>query len=537
MLFLSLRLWRAYKLRRKGLRPLPGPVGVPLLGNIFDVPLVDGHLAYDQMSKRFARQPGPIFQLQISNKRFIMVTSTAVAIELLDKRGANYSDRPEFPILDLAGWSWATVFMKQNDAWRARRRLLHQRFNATGTAKVHTIVRRATLELALSLIRAPDAYRDHVRRQADIAAASILRTVYGFDIALDDDPYVAIADKAVESLGMLIPGTNLVDWMPFLRHIPEWVPGAPKARGRVLRQYPDAMLEKPYAQAMEDLREGRGRQCMLTEDLELDDRKLDGNAVKEAAAVAYLGGADTTVSTVVAFIFAMVRNTGVQKKAQEELDRVIGPDRLPEFADREALPYIEAIIRETYRKYPVGPIGIPHTAQEEDEFEGMEITKGALILPVVWTMMHNEDAYGLEPEHFNPERFLENGAINPDMQDPRVNLFGFGRRKCPGLHFADANVFIQVATMLKCFDFGRAVEGGVEVIPPEKFIPGIVVAPAPFKCTIKPRSRHVVALLNQAYEQSNEEYQAEPGQGQRGRGIHDDRGHTGGVHAQTCRES
>lgn len=474
---------------------IPGPVGIPLLGNIFDVPLFEGHLAYDRLSKRF----GPIFQLQISDKRFIMMTSTAVAVELLDRRGATYSNRPEFPIVELAGWSWAVVFMKHNDAWRARRRLLHRRFNAAGTAKLHSTIQRTTLEFALSLIRAPDAYRYHVRR---VAAASILRVVYGLDIALKDDPYVEIADQAVESLATVVPGTNLVDWVPLLRHVPEWIPGAPKARGRALRHFPDAMLEKPYAEAIDAVREGRAAQCMLTEDLEHDGKTLEGNVVKEAAAMAYLGGADTTVATVLSYILAVVRNPVYQRRAQEELDRVIGPDRLPDFADREALPYIEALIRETYRKYPIGPLGIPHTAQEDDVYDGMEIPKGAIIVPVIWSMMRNEEAYGPDPDRFNPERFLKDGIIDPKRQDPRVNIFGFGRRRCPGLHFADASVFIQVATMLKCFDFGPVVEGGVDVVPPENFVPGIVVAPAPFECTIRPRSERAIALLKEAYEQS-----------------------------------
>lgn len=83
----------------------------------------------------------------------------------------------------------------------------------------------------------------------------------------------------------------------------------------------------------------------------------------------FVGGADTIVATVLSYILAVVRNPVYQRRAQEELDRVVGPDRLPDFADREALPYIEAIIRETYRKYPIGPLGKYAPRQEGSRSE------------------------------------------------------------------------------------------------------------------------------------------------------------------------
>lgn len=74
----------------------------------------------------------------------------------------------------------------------------------------------------------------------------------------------------------------------------------------------------------------------------------------------------------------------VLKKAQEELDRVIGSDRLPVSADFSNLPYIEAIMKETHRWHPIIPMGIPHTSTEEDVCRGYRIPKGAMLLPNIW---------------------------------------------------------------------------------------------------------------------------------------------------------
>lgn len=83
-----------------------------------------------------------------------------------------------------------------------------------------------------------------------------------------------------------------------------------------------------------------------------------------------------TVSALVTFFNAMVSSPEVQRKAQEEIDRVIGTDRLPEYEDRKSLPYVEAIYREVVRWRPVSPLGIPHAATIDDVYKGYFIPKG-----------------------------------------------------------------------------------------------------------------------------------------------------------------
>ena len=80
----------------------------------------------------------------------------------------------------------------------------------------------------------------------------------------------------------------------------------------------------------------------------------------------------------------MVQYPEVQRKAHAELDEVIGRKRLPEFEDRDSLPYLSAIYKEVLRWYPVFPFGIPHKVLEDDEYKGMGIPKGSVLLPNAW---------------------------------------------------------------------------------------------------------------------------------------------------------
>lgn len=84
------------------------------------------------------------------------------------------------------------------------------------------------------------------------------------------------------------------------------------------------------------------------------------------------------------FFLAMTLNPSVQKKAHEEIDRVLGSGQIPTIALRKKLPYINAVVKEVLRWHPVAPMGIPHMSVKDDMWEGYYIPKGSLIMPNIW---------------------------------------------------------------------------------------------------------------------------------------------------------
>ena len=124
---------------------------------------------------------------------------------------------------------------------------------------------------------------------------------------------------------------------------------------------------------------------------------------------------------------AMACYPEIQAKARAELDTVVGSTRLPTFEDRNSLPYITAVAKESMRWQSVAPLGIPHRSLEDDEFNGYFIPKGSAVFANLWAFSRNEREYP-NSETFNPERFLKDGRINPDVQDPSTFVFGYGRR-------------------------------------------------------------------------------------------------------------
>ena len=94
----------------------------------------------------------------------------------------------------------------------------------------------------------------------------------------------------------------------------------------------------------------------------------------------FVTNAMQTSSAIKTFFYSMALHPEIQKKAQEEIDRVVGNQRLPDFHDRESMPYTDAIYREVMRIRPVFPLGLPHGSTEDDVYNGYFIPKGRILL-------------------------------------------------------------------------------------------------------------------------------------------------------------
>ena len=127
------------------------------------------------------------------------------------------------------------------------------------------------------------------------------------------------------------------------------------------------------------------------------------------------------------FIFAMVVYPGAMKKAQEELDRVVGKGELPDFSHKDSLPYIDALIKELLRWSPPVPLSSPNRAMQDDVYRGYFIPRGATVIQNVWAISRDPNVYP-NPDVFNPDRFLKDGKINPLVFNPEDRIFGAGRR-------------------------------------------------------------------------------------------------------------
>ena len=163
-----------------------------------------------------------------------------------------------------------------------------------------------------------------------------------------------------------------------------------------------------------------------------------------------VGGTDTSSVTIEWAMSELLRKPDVLTKATEELDRVIGHERLVKEEDITNLPYMQAIVRETMRLHPVTPLLAPRLSREDASVDGYDIPTGTLVFVNVWAIGRDPAVWGDAPDEFRPERFA-GSSVDVKGQDFELLPFGSGRRMCPGIGLGLKMVQVILANLVHGF--------------------------------------------------------------------------------------
>ncbi|KAF8639539.1 hypothetical protein AX17_001444 [Amanita inopinata Kibby_2008] len=485
----------------RGVSLPPGPRGLPVIGLVRNVPHDHAWVTYAEWAKQY----GDIVYTKIYGQPLVILNSVKATNEIFDRRSAIYSDRPRMVMAnELMGYDWDFVHMPYSERWRQHRRVFHQSFQARAIPEYYPVMRHAAAKLALNLSAAPEVYADHIRQ---FAGGIVLRVTYGHNVTSRNDDYVHLAKEALAPLLQAVhAGSFLVDFIPALKYVPSWLPGAGfKRRAIEWSKSGTRLLESPFQSVKTSMADGNVVQCFVSEQLEKARNNADPaleEVAKNCAGIAYAAGSDTTVALLESWLLAMVMFPEVQRRAREEVDSAVGAHRLPDFCDRAALPYIDAMISETLRWNPPTPLAVPHRALQDDIYEGFFIPKGATVVGNSWATTRNEEVYP-EPERFIPERFLQQEGKDVELDPIAGGAFGFGRRICPGRHLATSSGWLAMAYILTLYEISCAVdEDGKDILPTLENTSGVVVHPKPFKIRVTVRSKEAMSLIQAMNEES-----------------------------------
>ncbi|TFY69812.1 hypothetical protein EVG20_g2997 [Dentipellis fragilis] len=473
----------------------PGPPSLPLIGNWRHLPRSKLWVTFSEWSHTYKSD---LVSVNAFGQAIVVINTQKAVQVLLDQRSSIYSDRPFFTIVALSGGDWFLGFLPYAEKWRARRRILQQAFRDQTCLEY----RPKQQAMAENLIRWLYDDPEDFQRYANLAAASLsLSIAYAYDVKQRGDSLVQKLQTATDvAIQLLLPGTSILNEIPLLSRLPSWFSGMGyKARAKACRTITAEILHDPMNAVQKSMADGTARESMARKLLGkfeadgMNDRPQPEEVIREAVASLYAAGADTTGSALHVAILALVLHPSVQERARAEIDNVVGRDRLPTLEDRNTLPYVGAILRESLRWNSIVPLGLPHRATQDDMYEGYLIPKGAIVFANIWAMLNEPSRYP-EPESFKPERFLQpDGTLNDD--DVGV-VFGFGRRVCPGRYLADSSAWLAVACMLAVFSFTNAKDEDGRTIPVNnEMVDGTACRPVPFKCRIEPRDSTAEALI------------------------------------------
>nr|F1SY52.1 RecName: Full=Cytochrome P450 monooxygenase 45 [Postia placenta Mad-698-R]BAK09396.1 cytochrome P450 [Postia placenta]BAK20189.1 cytochrome P450 [Postia placenta] len=479
----------------------PGPFRWPLIGNALQLPQDHPWVKYTEWAKMY----GPLMQLDVLGQHMLVITSAQTARDLMEKRSSIYSDRPHLVMAgDLAGFGDTLILQNYGEEFRYQRKLVSHSFSPSVIHRYYDLQEAAARRLVLAIIEDPDSLENSTRLHI---ASIILRMTYGYTVKGVDDPLFTTGIAVINGFSEATrPGAWPVDFVPILQYVPHWVPGFVFTRkAREWRGVLERAMWAPYHWCKENYaRDAAHGLCLCGSILAAEGSQLSSDQewlFVNAAVTVMGGGLDTNISTILSFVLAMLRFPEVQKKAQAEIDAVIGPNRLPLISDRHSLPYVRSVVTEVYRWIPAVPLGIPHALRQDDHYDGLFLSKGSVVVPNVWGMLHDPSIYPA-PHEFKPERY---GGLDAEMTKVTDIAFGFGRRACPGFYFAEGTIFAIVATVLAICDVVPTVdEHGQEVIPEVSLTSGAIVSPENVKCAFRPRSGRVKDILVEAVETEQE---------------------------------
>ncbi|KAK7029530.1 hypothetical protein VNI00_014407 [Paramarasmius palmivorus] len=478
-------VWLVTKILKSGRREPylpPGPPTIPVLGNLHLFPSESPQVKFTEWGHEY----GDIYSLKISSGTAVVINSMEVAKELMDRRSAITADRPK-----------------------------------------HHMVNRVTDGL-------------------NLAHAQYL--LFGKRCPRYETPESTAFFESMEVWNRcLSPGAvPPVDLLPFLDYIPSrwawWKGLALETREKQHKLY-YGLLDECEQRVARGEENGSYMEGVLVEQKEMG---LTREMVGYLGGVLLEAGSDTTSSFLKYLIIALIAFPRVQRKAQEEIDRVVGHERIPTLQDIENLPYIRALIKEVIRIRPVVPL-VPHGTLADMEYRGFMIPKGTMIFvntcrrtqcysavrysqsitqmasiitpvcieSVVWEYrnLHGEAEHFDNPETFDPERYVLHEYGIKEGVDPntfRDNIaFGYGRRSCPGIHLAENSINLNTMNFIWAFNFELAKDNAgneikVDLDHYEKG--GLLPNPLPFQCQIIPRNESVPNVIKREFKEATETF-------------------------------
>ncbi|KAF9078698.1 cytochrome P450 1 [Rhodocollybia butyracea] len=448
------------------------------------MPILDAWLQYQE----WGREYGDLVYIRKNN--MLIVNHAHVARDLLDIRARIYSDRPMTNTMKLCGFNDILSLQRYSNRWRENRRLFQQNFRHSASNRFYPTQYKQIHQFLRRITTVPEEFMQHTMTYCLIYAS-----LYGLDITAEDP----LARKAVEAMALIGQATlqpfPALELCPWLRFMPSWFPGC--GFQQMVNKCTQNLWEIdtiPFDTAVNNLKTGTGTSLIAELALENEGNTVEIEKIKAMGTVSFLAGADTIMSSIGSFLLNMTQHPEVQSKAQAEIDRVIGRDRLPNFEDRQSLPYVESIYREIMRMHPPLPIGVYHVSTEDDFYRGYHIPKGCAVVPNIWAMNRDPDVHS-EPDKFMPERFLDS-PTGPFTKINDIYAYGFGRRVCVGRYMADNTVWLAIASVLATLNLRKAKDDeGNEVDIPGEYTRHFFRHPEPYQSSITPRDLQARELI------------------------------------------
>ncbi|KAJ8406587.1 hypothetical protein AAFF_G00301610 [Aldrovandia affinis] len=462
VVYLLLRLFRSDI--PKGLRRLPGPKPLPIIGNVLEV-AGNPHLSLTAMSERY----GPVYQIHIGMRPVVVLSGIDTVRQALIKQGEEFAGRPHLYSFQYINNGKSLSFSSDKaGVWRARRKLamnaLRSFSSLEGTEagyscvlEEHICKEGEYLVQQLSTVMKASGSFDPFRHIVVSVANVICGMCFGRRYSHDDEELLSLVNMSDE-FGQVVGSGNPADFIPFLR----FLPGRTSMKTFIdinarFTSFVQKIVREHYSSYdknnIRDITDSLIDHC--------EDRQLDENSnvqISDEKIVGIVndlfGAGFDTISTALSWaVVYLVAYPEIQEKLHQEMNNSVGMEHTPRLSDKPSLPLLEAFILELFRHSSFLPFTIPHCTTKDTALNGYFIPKDTCVFINQWQVNHDR-ALWKSPSSFSPERFLNaDGTTVNKMEAEKVMIFGMGKRRCIGEAIGRTEIFLFLAILVQKLRF------------------------------------------------------------------------------------
>ncbi|XP_072166013.1 cytochrome P450 2U1-like [Diadema setosum] len=501
-IYVSRQLFRTrYEAQSAMKLPPSGPRTWPVIGCMPSLIGDEPQKLFAKMSEKF----GPVFYTRIGVVPTLILNDFSSMREAFSRSGDDFADRPKLGMMEYITKGRGIISAHVGENQRERRRFGLAALRSLGMGKSRLIENIVSeIETLSDLFTSRKSEPFVPFHDLNVSVSNIISwIVFGQRFKHDDIYFKQFLDIIHEGLE-ISETTGVTGFIPVLQYLPLPVWRKLANNHRKWQEFDSAMikdaLNRPESEEpcfvqmyMEELKRVQGEKaCNGNPPHDGSDGSIGPSTggvpfseddLRQTLGDLFVAGTDTTATTLMWAILYLVLHPDVQRKVHEELDRAIGPDRMPTLEQRKDIPYTEAVLMEVQRMATIVPLAVPHASTCDTKLFDFDIPAGTLVLPNLWAV-HYDPKTWKNPEEFVPERFLNEDRTAVIQRDEFIP-FCIGRRKCLGEQLAKMELYFFFTHLLHRFEF-RLPEGAPRPSTVGKV--GATRIPMPYQVCAIPRN-------------------------------------------------
>ncbi|XP_047964302.1 6,7,8-trihydroxycoumarin synthase-like [Salvia hispanica] len=434
----------------------PGPPGLPFTGNLLEIGAAsDLPFYFWKLSKKY----GPVMRMRIGHVSMLIISSPKLAQEVMKTQDLSFCNRSKFLGQKRLSYNCTDmVFSPYNDDWREMRKISAVHLLSVKKNQSFRPVREMEVSRMVAKIQrlseSPEPRPVDLSHVAMALGSSLICKIAFGKRYEEDGPEFRRFEKLLNDAQAALMEFYVSDYFPALGWV-DRVTGAIDRLDKVFYGL-DSFYQELIDEHLDPRREKVENEDILDVLIKLKEEKLssidlDWNRIKALLTDIFIAATDTSAASTVWTMTALIKVPKVMRKVQAEIRNLVGNKGKVDEDDIPNLPYLKAVINETFRLYPPAPLLVPRQTIEKCTLEGYQIQPGTVVYVNAWALARDPE-YWKDPDEFMPERFL-NSNIDVKGKDFGLIPFGSGRRICPGMLMGLSNVELTVANLLYSFDW------------------------------------------------------------------------------------